>query len=151
MCICWGTIKPWSNWNMEKTNWFNNTGRIWSDGNGMSIMIARRTILYHTRDPYSFNWKNSVPICQNVLSFQTKPKAVTSKTCLVSCPASVIDSFCKIKPFVPNTPLLFPLTVFWCLQGAEKGCTGNKWFKSQIVHHILIYMIYSESCKVFPH
>ena len=36
------------------------------------------------------------------------------------------------NPFVPNLPFLYPLktseylTVFWCFQGVEKRCTGNK-------------------------
>ena len=109
MCICWRTIKPWSNWNMEKTNRFNNTGRIWPDRNGMSIMIARRTILYHTRDPCSFNRKISIPTCQNILNFQTEPKAVTLKTCLGSFQASVMESCCKINPFAPNGPFFCPM------------------------------------------
>ena len=39
------------------------------------------------------------------------------------------------NPFFPNAPFLYPLeisenrNVFWCLQGAEKGCIGNEWVK----------------------
>ena len=39
-------------------------------------------------------------------------------------------SFCW---FVPNAPFLYPLNtsenrkVFWCFQGVEKECSGNKW------------------------
>ena len=39
----------------------------------------------------------------------------------------------NINPFVPSAPLLNPLktsenlTVFWCFQGVEKECIGNKW------------------------
>ena len=41
----------------------------------------------------------------------------------------------KVNPFVPNAPFLCPLeisenlTVFWCFQGVEKGCIGNKCVK----------------------
>ena len=34
-----------------------------------------------------------------------------------------------VNTFVPNAPFLYPLTVFWCFQGVEKGCIGNKWVK----------------------
>ena len=43
-----------------------------------------------------------------------------------------------LNPFVPNVPFLYPLktsnnfTVFWCFQGVEKGCNGNKWVNKQI-------------------
>ena len=39
-------------------------------------------------------------------------------------------------PFVPKGPFLYPLKisedlmVFWCFQGVEKRCTGNKWVNS---------------------
>ena len=45
------------------------------------------------------------------------------------------------NPFIPNTPFLYPLktsenlTFFWCFQGVEKGCIGNKWVKIQITNH----------------
>ena len=38
-----------------------------------------------------------------------------------------------INPFIPNAPFLYPLKtsenrkVFWCFQGMEKGCMGDKW------------------------
>ena len=38
-----------------------------------------------------------------------------------------------INPFAPSAPFLYPLktsehlTVFWCFQGVEKGCIGDKW------------------------
>ena len=41
--------------------------------------------------------------------------------------------FCLFNPFVSNAPFLHPLktseklTIFWCSQGVEKGCIGNKW------------------------
>ena len=41
----------------------------------------------------------------------------------------------NINPFVPNALFLYPLKtsenrkVFWCFQGVEKGCIGNKWVK----------------------
>ena len=45
-----------------------------------------------------------------------------------------IMSFSMIlKPFVSNVPFLYPLktsrnlTVFWCFQGVQKACIGNKW------------------------
>ena len=40
-----------------------------------------------------------------------------------------------VNPFAPNGPFLYSLktpeniTVFWCFQGLEKGCIGNKWIK----------------------
>ena len=48
----------------------------------------------------------------------------------------------QLKPFVPNAPFLYTLkttenptenlTVFWCFQGAEKGCIENEWVKKNI-------------------
>ena len=41
----------------------------------------------------------------------------------------------KINPFVPNAPFLYllktseSLTLFWCFQGVEKGCSGNECVK----------------------
>ena len=41
----------------------------------------------------------------------------------------------NINPFVPNALFLYPLKisenckVFWCFQGVEIGCIGNKWVK----------------------
>ena len=43
--------------------------------------------------------------------------------------------FPSIKPFLPNTPFLYPLKtsksskVFWCFQGVEKQRIGNNWVK----------------------
>ena len=43
------------------------------------------------------------------------------------------NSFCLFNPFASNAPFLQllktseKLTVFWCSQGAEKRCIGNKW------------------------
>ena len=40
-----------------------------------------------------------------------------------------------VNPFVPNASFLYPLKtsekrkVFWCFQGLDKGCIGNKWVK----------------------
>ena len=37
------------------------------------------------------------------------------------------------NPFSPIPPFLYPLknlSVFWCFQGVEKGCIGNRWVKS---------------------
>ena len=45
---------------------------------------------------------------------------------------------CPVNPFVPNAPFLYllkiskNLTVFWCFQGVEKGCIGNKWVKGAL-------------------
>ena len=42
------------------------------------------------------------------------------------------------NPFVPKVPFLYPLKtsenrkVFWCFQGVEKGCIGNKRVKLDI-------------------
>ena len=38
------------------------------------------------------------------------------------------------NPFVPNETFLYSLktenlTIFWCFQGVDKGCIGNKWVK----------------------
>ena len=44
----------------------------------------------------------------------------------------------QLKPFVPNSPFLYTLkttenlTIFWCFQGAEKGCIENEWVKKNI-------------------
>ena len=44
-----------------------------------------------------------------------------------------ITQYPYFNPFVPNAPFLYPLKtsenlkVFWCFQGVEKGCIGNKW------------------------
>ena len=41
------------------------------------------------------------------------------------------------NPFVPNAPFLCPLKksenlkVFWCFEGIEKGCIGDKWIKNE--------------------
>ena len=46
-----------------------------------------------------------------------------------------LQKHCKVNPFVPNAPFLYPLKtsenvkVFWGFQGVEKGCIGNKWVK----------------------
>ena len=38
-----------------------------------------------------------------------------------------------LNPFVPDAPFLYPLETsenrnfFWCFQGVEKECIGNKW------------------------
>ena len=40
-----------------------------------------------------------------------------------------------VNPVVPNAPFFYPMKisenriVFWCFQGVEKGCTGNKWVR----------------------
>ena len=39
----------------------------------------------------------------------------------------------RFNPFFPNAPFLYPLKTlenrkfFWCFQGVEKCCIGNKW------------------------
>ena len=46
------------------------------------------------------------------------------------------DTVYLFNPFVSNEPFLHSLKtlknreVFWCFQGVEKGCIGNKWVKS---------------------
>ena len=46
----------------------------------------------------------------------------------------ILDGY--FNPFVPNALFLYPLKTsenlidFWCFQGVEKMCIGNKWFKS---------------------
>ena len=42
-----------------------------------------------------------------------------------------------INPFVPNALFLYPLKtenfkIFWCFQGVEKACIGNKWVKTYL-------------------
>ena len=55
------------------------------------------------------------------------------------------------NPFVPNALFLYPLKtsenhkVFWCFQGVEKGCIGNKWAntpreKSQYWNFFLVFI-----------
>ena len=45
----------------------------------------------------------------------------------------------NLNTFVPNAPFLYPLktsenlTVFWCFQGVEKECIGNKWVKQELI------------------
>ena len=40
---------------------------------------------------------------------------------------------CPLNLFIPSAPFLYPpeisenRKVFWCFQGIEKGCIGNKW------------------------
>ena len=56
------------------------------------------------------------------------------------------NAFDVINPFVPNAPFLYPLktsenpTVFWCFQGLEKGCIGNKW--ANLDQHSDIILLY---------
>ena len=44
------------------------------------------------------------------------------------------------NPLVPCTPFLYPLKtlenlqVFWCFQGLEKACIGNKWVNYVFTH-----------------
>ena len=56
---------------------------------------------------------------------------------LSKIPGSQVYSFIRIlvlnsrrtlsfNPFVHNAPFLYPM-VFWCFQGVEKECIGNKW------------------------
>ena len=47
-----------------------------------------------------------------------------------------------IKPFVPNTPFIYPLKssgnreVFYCLQGVKEGYKGKKWVNRMILYDI---------------
>ena len=55
-------------------------------------------------------------------------------------------SYLLVNPFVLNAPFLYPpktenLTVFWCFQGVEKGCTGNKWVNNAFKVHILYWLV----------
>ena len=56
---------------------------------------------------------------------------VDSKVC--------VRIICRFSPFVPNTLFLYPLNtsenlrVFWCFQGVEKRCIGNKWVNPRII------------------
>ena len=49
------------------------------------------------------------------------------------------NSIFMLNPFAHNAPFLYPLktlenvTAFWCFQGLEKGCIGNKWVKAMII------------------
>ena len=55
------------------------------------------------------------------------------------------------NPFVPNAPFLYltktseNLTVFWCFQGAEKWCIGNKWVKNEYLWVFRSYFDYIAS------
>ena len=48
-----------------------------------------------------------------------------------------------LNPFVPNATFFYPLktsenlTVFWCFQGVEKGCIGNKWVTVNVTFSVL--------------
>ena len=51
---------------------------------------------------------------------------------IFTCWIQLFDgAFKLLNPFVPNAPFFCPLktsenlTVFWCVQEAEKACTGN--------------------------
>ena len=51
----------------------------------------------------------------------------------------------NFNSFVPNAPFLYPLVTsknlvksknrkaFWCFQGVEKGCIGNKWVNMEVL------------------
>ena len=60
-----------------------------------------------------------------------------------NCLKRVIVVILPINPFVPNAPFLYPLktsencNVFWCFQGIEKGCVGNKWVNEGVIIPIL--------------
>ena len=61
-----------------------------------------------------------------------------------------------INPFVPNIPFLYPLKisenhkVFWCFQGIQKGCIGNKWVKSCFAFLSKVYIKYSRILDTLP-
>ena len=62
---------------------------------------------------------------------------VFSSCYLISQTLSVkYDIFLLINPFVPNAPFLYSLnlTVFWCFQGIEKRCIGNKWVSNTSIN-----------------
>ena len=127
LCICWGTIKPWSNWNMEKTNRFNNTGRIWPDRNGMSIMVARRTILPLTRVPYPLNRKRSIPSCLGILNFQTEPNGSYIKNVFTILSSICDDVFAKLTHLFSMHPFPIPWkqkTVRYILPVSNKIATS---------------------------
>ena len=48
-----------------------------------------------------------------------------------------------LNPFVPNTPFLYPIKIsenlafFWCFQGVEKGCIGNKWVNANFFINLI--------------
>ena len=51
------------------------------------------------------------------------------------------------NPFAPNVPFLYPLKtseyrkVFWCFQGVEKGCIGNKWVNPFQFTALFLYLL----------
>ena len=53
--------------------------------------------------------------------------------------------------FVPNAPFLYPLDTsenimfFWCFQGVEKWCIGNKSIKC-LIYDIIYMMNYENFC-----
>ena len=61
--------------------------------------------------------------------------------------------FRLFNPFVPNVPFLYPLktlenlTAFWCFQGVEKGCIGNKLVKQESLYMWMCGIIYTSRHK----
>ena len=64
---------------------------------------------------------------------------------------SVTYFFLHTNPFVPNAPFLYPLKtsenlkVFWCFQGVEKRCIGNKWVKLLFRHRSNLKFFFSSA------
>ena len=64
---------------------------------------------------------------------------------------SVTYFFLQTNPFVPNAPFLYPLKtsenlkVFWCFQGVEKRCIGNKWVKLLFRHRSNLKFFFSSA------
>ena len=62
---------------------------------------------------------------------------------------SLLQKILLFNPFVSNAPSLYHLKtsenrkIFWCFQGVEKGCIGNKWVKSE---HFSNHVIWDGGC-----
>ena len=48
------------------------------------------------------------------------------RSCLASSSKFSRITWVPFNLLVPNEPFRYPMKA-WCFQGAEKGCTGNKW------------------------
>ena len=61
-----------------------------------------------------------------------------------------------LNPFVPNAPFMYPLKTsenrkgYWCLQGVQKGCIGNKWVECESMLRSILAYIFSalKICKI---
>ena len=94
---------------------------------------------------YQIMWKSSEQIPAQINNEDTRTTSIEKNKFLHILPVGKMSSdltksyesaYCvQIKPFFPNATFLYPLEtsenpkVFWCFQGVEKGCLGDKWVK----------------------